>query len=110
MSNRPNDSAIGFARPEHYLQARQVFESAGYSEAGILDYLGGRRPASPIAVDIPPLVLPAKGGSNLEILLRLFLVGMPGRRTTLMMFGTPGSILFAPRSKYAGHGSVASRG
>ncbi len=71
-----SDQAIGFTHEDQYCAARELFATAGYSEEGIHKYLGGR-PATPIAAEIPPLVLPAVGGTDLEILMRLFLLGLP---------------------------------
>jgi SAM-dependent methyltransferase len=77
MTARPEDRTIGFARPDDCHRASDVFEAAGYSEAAIIKYLGGGPLAKPLAVELPSMVIPAGGDSDLETLMRLFLLGVP---------------------------------
>ena len=42
MSSGRNPWTIGFKQPDDFRKAGDVFEAAGYTEPGIVEYLGGQ--------------------------------------------------------------------
>jgi hypothetical protein len=57
-------------------RVRDVLDAAGYDDGGILDALGGNELASLRTRRIPPLLRRTAGGSPVETLVRLFVLGV----------------------------------
>ena len=76
-------SGLGFDTPEAYMRARDVFSQAGYNEERVFKMLGGKFPSAPSAIEMPRLLRRAGGDSPLEILARLFLLGVSANVKTI---------------------------
>jgi len=68
-----------FASPDEYTQARNLLETANYTELGIAEALKVDKRAPPRTGD-PILIRRTAGGSRLDTLLRLFLICIPVER------------------------------
>ena len=76
MQSSRHKNRLGFHDPDDFRRVRDVLAAANYSEAGITEFLGCQPPSTPIAVQLPPLILQRNQGTPLETLIRLFLVGV----------------------------------
>jgi hypothetical protein len=76
-ANKLQDRLIGFDDADDFVRLREVFDQANYTEAGINAFLGVKVPSNPIALEVPPFILPKVGDSPLETLIRLFLLNVP---------------------------------
>jgi SAM-dependent methyltransferase len=66
---------FGSGEPDAYARVRDVLRSAGYTDAGVVGLIGsGGAPLGPRRA--PPLLRRTSGGSPLETLVRLFIIGV----------------------------------
>lgn len=72
-----------FANPEDYKYLRELLQKIGYADSGILEVLGIKDIPSISGTDLPVLMRRTKGGTPLETLVRLFLIGVPVDGETL---------------------------
>ncbi len=70
-------SPIGFAHPDDTAHVRALLEEVGYRDDGVRELLGAAHIAAPAARDVPGLLRKTAGGSPLETLVRLLLIGAP---------------------------------
>src|SRR5688500_215705 len=68
---------FAFDDPDDYRRVRDVFRSRGYTDEGIVDGLGFDSLARHGPKRLPALRRRSAGGSPLETLIRLFVLGVP---------------------------------
>jgi SAM-dependent methyltransferase len=77
MTPDHNTPLFHFHDPENIHRIRDVFEAAGYTDAGILDALGAKDLSAIRGDDVPLLLQHTNQGTPLETLIRLFLIKIP---------------------------------
>ncbi len=70
------EKKLGFDRPGEFLQAREVFATAGYKTAAISKLLKVNLLSLPSAAELPEMLRRTDGGSPFETFVRLFVLGV----------------------------------
>lgn len=92
MSNDPEPRPLECPNPEVCARLRQVFERAGYTEERICEVLHIRHLSCLRDNGNLPLLHFTRGGSPLDTLLRLFLIGVPVELAALGRAVEPSSV------------------
>jgi hypothetical protein len=74
------DRIFSFDDPDDYRRVRDVFRSAGYTDEGIVHVLGVDSLARHGLKRVPAMLRRSAGGTPLETLIRLFILGVPVER------------------------------
>lgn len=72
-----DDRTLGFRDPEAFVRLRGVLTAAGFTERGVASALGVDKLRSVSGQDVPILLRRTGGGTPLDTLVRLFLIGVP---------------------------------
>jgi len=71
------DRKFGFGDPEAFARLRSVLAAAGFTDGRVAAALGGEKLRSVSGQDVPILLRRTGGGTPLDTLIRLFLIGVP---------------------------------